>query len=243
MSQLVGITFDEQNVSAAQDGKFRARFVRDGIISGFEVTASGDTVSVSPGMMVVAGRLMEAENTVSVQTSLQTGVARLLIDIDMTQASTSDLFEQAGISMEYASSESAFTDLENDDINDGGRYYHVVLATMTVTAGIISNLQQSTIGAQLISTYGRKTYTGTASINVEDNVLYTVENATNVSINIPDGECQAHIVVKAPTGGTPTITLLGVERYNGDSLSLVGAGDRWEFAVLDGTVIGQRWFD
>lgn len=242
MSNLTGITFDNQNVSAAQDGRLRARFIHDGIVSGFEITALGDVVAVSGGILVVAGRMVEVEETATLQTNLQSGVARLIVDVDMTKTSTDEFFEQAALVMQYADSAAELPELLQEDVNAGGGRYQMVLANMRVAAGVISNLEQAVIGAQLIHTYGRKNYDGSATIDVEDNVLYTVGNASAVTVNIPAGECQAHVVVKAPAGVTPKITLLGVERYNGDSLSLVGAGDAWEFAILDGMVFGQRWF-
>lgn len=242
MSRLKGITFVNQNVEAAHDGGLRARFIHDGIVSGFDITIMGDTISVAPGLLVVAGRLVEVEDTATIQTNLQSGVARLLVDVDMTKTSTEDFFEQADIIMQYADTRNGFPELMQDDVNAGGSHYQFVLAIMDVAAGILSNMEQTVIGAQLIHTYGRKVYTNTATINIEDNVLYTVNNANSVTINIPDGECQAHVVVKAPAGVTPKITLYGVDRYNGDSLSLIGAGDAWEFAILDGMIYGQRWF-
>lgn len=242
MSRLKGITFVNQNVEAAHDGGLRARFIRDGIVSGFDITVMGDTISVAPGLLMVAGRLVEVEDFATIQTNLQSGVARLLVDVDMTKTSTEDFFEQADIIMQYADNRNGFPELIQEDVNAGGNRYQFVLAVMDVAAGILSNMEQAVIGAQLIHTYGRKTYTNTATINVEDNVLYTVNNANSVTINVPDGECQAHIVVRAPSGVIPVITLMGVNRYNGDSLTLVNKGDTWEFSVLDGTVLGQRWF-
>lgn len=143
-----GITFAEQAVTPADDAIVRRAILGDGVLTGCEVTYSGSTLTLAPGYIIACGRSFQittAQNFAVVDAT--SGVARLLLTIDLTQTATEETFNQISFSIEYAAAEDGFVDLIQDDINLAGTKYQIVCAVVSLgtggITGIVSKLERT----------------------------------------------------------------------------------------------------
>lgn len=143
-----GITFAEQAVTPADDAIVRRAILGDGVLTGCEVTYSGSTLTLASGYIIACGRSFQittAQNFAVVDAT--SGVARLLLTIDLTQTATEETFNQISFSIEYAAAEDGFVGLIQDDINLSGTKYQIVCAVVSLgtggIAGIVSKLERT----------------------------------------------------------------------------------------------------
>ena len=243
MSNITGLTFPNQNVPPKADGRLATALLRDGVISGCELSFSGATVTIGAGSLIAAGRHMLVESDVTLAMNAYTGVARIIVDIDTTKTATQADFEQADFDVQYALSRAALPALEKEDINGSGTHYQLPVALLDLAAGTVSAADYLLAPAYSARPMRRMELTGAAAITCEDETLYSVASASSLTINCPDaavsGSYMCHII--AFFTGTPSITISGAENYTGYDLQTASSGDTWEFSILNGYVIGQRW--
>lgn len=149
-----GITFAEQTVTPADDAIVRRAILSDGILSGCNITYSGSTLTMAAGYVIACGRIFQitaAQNWAVVDAT--SGVARLVLTIDLTKTATETAFDQISFDIEYASAENGFVNLTQDDINIAGVRYQVAVAVVSLGAGgitgIISKLEKAEGGGGL----------------------------------------------------------------------------------------------
>ena len=149
-----GITFAEQTVTPADDAIVRRAILSDGILSGCNITYSGSTLTMAAGYVIACGRIFQitaAQNWAVVDAT--SGVARLVLTIDLTKTATETAFDQISFSIEYATAENGFVNLTQDDINIAGVRYQVAVAVVSLGAGgitgIISKLEKAEGGGGL----------------------------------------------------------------------------------------------
>ena len=140
MSNIHGINFDNQTVTAKDHGHLFHCVIVDGIMSGCELSFSGTSLVITPGYLLVGGREMKlTANTTVIVNGATTGFARVLITIDLTKPATADTFEQADFQIQYANTATGFSALNQEDINSTGTTYQFVLCTLALgTSGIAS---------------------------------------------------------------------------------------------------------
>ena len=145
MADFSGVTFAKQNVTPADDGLVRRALLSDGILTGCNFSYSGYTLSMSAGALIVCGRQIRhpsAQNWAVV--GAKSGYARLVLDIDLTKSSTTELFEQVSTALEYATDEAGFTELIQEDLNVSGSHYQIALCVVSLgeagITGIVSQL-------------------------------------------------------------------------------------------------------
>jgi hypothetical protein len=135
----------------SDDGRLYQAIFDDGAIYGCELSYAGTVLTMEPGFMVVAGREMENEvsedYTINQATS---GFAQLVLTIDLTKTATTTAFNQVSIDVRYASSESGFPDLIQQDINGAGTKYQIQLALVSLGAGGITGIVDNMPTASLI---------------------------------------------------------------------------------------------
>lgn len=143
-----GITFAEQAVTPADDAIVRRALLGDGILTGCEISYSGSTLTMAAGYIIACGRSFQittAQNWAVVDAT--SGVARLVLTIDLTKTATENAFNQIDFAVEYASAEDGFADLVQEDINISGTKYQIVAAVVSLgtggITGIVSKLAQA----------------------------------------------------------------------------------------------------
>ena len=128
--------FDGANVTPADDAALYAHFdARSGIISGVEIAHLGaNQISVGSGRGIVCGRtfVVEAETVLATLSASGTQNGRLLLQIDLGNADAPASF--------ITQAASVLPDLVQEDLNEGGTLYQLVLATYTVNTTTISGL-------------------------------------------------------------------------------------------------------
>mgnify|MGYP002512313983 CR=1 FL=1 len=143
-----GVTFASQSVAPIDDAQLNRAMLPDGILSGCSITYSGSTLTLAAGYMIACGRIFQitaARNWAVVDAT--SGVARLVLTIDLTKTATESAFDQISFGIEYASAENGFVNLTQDDINVAGTRYQVTVAVVSLGAGgitgIVSQMEKS----------------------------------------------------------------------------------------------------
>lgn len=155
MSETIrGITFAEQSVTPADDAIVRRAILGDGVLTGCDISYSGSTLTMAAGYIIACGRTFQitaAQNWAVVDAT--SGVARLLLTMDLTKTATEDTFRQIDFSIEYASAADGFVDLIQEDINLSGTKYQIVVAVVSLgtggITGIVSKLERTEGGGGL----------------------------------------------------------------------------------------------
>ena len=141
-SNFTGITFPKQRVAPSDDAIIRRAILPDGILTGCDISYSGSTLTMAAGQLMICGRQVRhpsSQNWAVVDAT--SGYARLLLTIDTTRTSTKDVFDQVLDTIEYASSEDGFPDLETADINVSGTRYQVAACVVSLGAGGITGIK------------------------------------------------------------------------------------------------------
>lgn len=144
MSNFTGVTFAQQKVLPSDDALIRRRILTDGILSGCELSYSGSTLTMSAGQLLACGRQFRhpsAQNWAVVDAT--TGFARLLLTVDLTRTASKDVFDQIVDSIEYATSEDGFPDLQQSDINASGSIYQIEACVVSLGTGGITGIVKS----------------------------------------------------------------------------------------------------
>ena len=145
-----GVTFPFQSVTPSDDAIVRRAALTDGSLSGFSVGYSGYTLTVDAGYAIACGRLFRhaaAQNWAV--TGASSGYARLVLTVDVTRTSTKDTFDQITDSIQYASSLDGFLPLTQEDINQTGRTYQIVVCVVSLGVGGITGVVSQMAAAQL----------------------------------------------------------------------------------------------
>lgn len=145
-----GVTFPFQSVTPSDDAIVRRAALPDGSLAGFSVGYSGYTLTVDAGYAIACGRLFRhaaAQNWAV--TGAASGYARLILTIDITRTSTKDAFDQITDSIQYASSLDGFLPLTQEDINQAGRIYQIVVCTVSLGVGGITGIVSQMAAAKI----------------------------------------------------------------------------------------------
>lgn len=131
------ITYAEQTVTPMNDAILQDVEVgQNGILYGVEISASGNTISISGGYGVIKGRLFQVSSSnITVQLSSgSTLLGRLYISLDLSNQS-----EPISILTETGSTLSDLT--QEDDANFTDGIYEMELARFSVSTTEVSNVQ------------------------------------------------------------------------------------------------------
>lgn len=132
------ITYAEQTVTPMNDAILQDVGVgQNGILYGVEISASGNTISITGGYGVIKGRLFQV-NSSSITVQLSSGttlLGRLYIRLDLSNQS-----EPILILTETGSTLSTLTREEDANFTDG--IYEMELATFSVTTSEITKVVQ-----------------------------------------------------------------------------------------------------
>lgn len=126
-----GVTFPGRRVGCTDDALMHSRMLANGIMEGCRIHAQGNVLTMDPGVLQVCGRQIRHPGAHDwVLTGSTSTVARIVLTIDTTQASTADTFQQVADQVDYAASEKGLPDLIQEDINASGSRYQMVLAVL-----------------------------------------------------------------------------------------------------------------
>lgn len=163
MASICGITFDNQNVTAAEDAVMQKLLFPDGIVSGCTLTYTDQALLIAPGRFFICGRRVKILSAVSVPivSTVSEGYARVKCVVDLSKESSSSVFDQVRFEVEVSAA-NVFPALVTDDINAGGTVYEMVVAFVTISNYKITGITKAISETQYLKD-GLSTYTHSRS--------------------------------------------------------------------------------
>lgn len=163
MASISGITFDNQNVTAAEDAVMQKLLFPDGIVSGCTLTYTDQTLVIAPGRFFICGRRVKILSAVSVPivSTVSEGYARVKCVVDLSKESSSSVFDQVRFEAEVSAA-NVFPALVTNDINAGGTLYEMPLAFVTIANYKITGIAKAICETQYLKD-GLTTYTHSRS--------------------------------------------------------------------------------
>lgn len=151
---ITGMIFDNQVPTAkGLRGTFMSALT-DGIISGCPISYSGLGVTISSGLINVAGGVFAVTGSEILNISSSSAYARIKAKIDLSEIATSSAFSQVSFDVDYADSPTSFGALTQEDINTGsGVIYEAEIWVLAITNGAISGVVRTAYSASKIQ-YG-----------------------------------------------------------------------------------------
>ena len=163
MASISGITFDNQNVTAAEDAVMQKLLFPDGIVSGLTITHTDRAVLIAPGRFFICGRRVKILSAISVPivSTVSEGYARVKCVVDMSREASSSVFDQVRFEAEVSAA-NVFPALVTDDINAGGTVYELAVAFVTIANYKITGVTKAISETQELKD-GITTYTHSRS--------------------------------------------------------------------------------
>lgn len=128
------ITFSNATPKAIDHGALFAAYMADGIIDGCAIGYNSGNFSITTGWLVAAGRLMHIETSDDAIAVSGTGVARLKLTINTTNAAN----ETIEVTVQTASTEADLPILAKNDINTpSGGVYEIELGLANISNGTL----------------------------------------------------------------------------------------------------------
>lgn len=208
-----GITFDQQTVTARNDG-----FVNELVTGSSDVLISSTTPAITSvnvitlyeGYMLIHGRLIHIDGTTNISVTpgsvLTNGVGRLLVHIDTSETSTPLSNPQLDIQEDYATTVQNFRNLTQDDINTTGTVYEAEILRFTVSSGSISSLTTSLSTvmpmAEVRSKVSAVTYSSNAIKQTVNGTTSTVVSVSTLKTDMAFAKGDIGIYVQSSTPGS-----------------------------------------
>lgn len=127
---IQGVTYNNQRVSAADHASLFQMFITDGKLNGCGISTRRNTLTITSGSFIVAGRLTKivGSETITIPEGVTSTSKKLIGVCDMGQTAQVNSFGQFYFKLE----DSSYT-LKKEDINTGnGQYYEVEWSTLTI---------------------------------------------------------------------------------------------------------------
>ena len=138
---LRGVTFKDMFVRPPDDAAIFARVLSDGIVDGCAMSAAGSTLHLTAGRLIACGREGGIASALDIPIAgASSGYARLVLSVDMSASASASDFKQVRLDVEYSATLGGFEDLTQDDINNGGTLYQMVLCVMSLGAAGITGI-------------------------------------------------------------------------------------------------------
>lgn len=144
-----GITFDQCNVSSADDAHYHWIFLNktNGVTQGCSVTRSGNNITIGKGRFIIFGRFVQIAGAVTINVAdtevmglpaSGTWYCTLVYEIDLTQTNTAETFLQGSFKVLHTTS-SSYPTLTQQDLDDGGTIYQYPFARFVAKSSGLSS--------------------------------------------------------------------------------------------------------
>lgn len=263
-----GITFSKQTVSSNDDSHIYKLLLngREGTTKGCKMTYSKDDIYISDGYFFISNRLAEVPSMETISTPIVTtgtNYCRLVFEIDLSKTNTNSSFEQGYFKI--LSSATAYPDIIQEDLENGGNVYQLPFAKFTKTVdgigSFVSELKNIGIAAENKTIYvstsgndasgdGSSSYPFRTIQKAIDSTPKNLENKT-ITINIASGTYPEDVEISGFYGGTlrvsiDTITINSLSVYetcvviNGTLLTIAANGKTYGiYCHRDSNIICQ----
>lgn len=140
MGDFSGAFFSNRPLPSKSLGAFARAAVPDGILSGCAISYTGTALTVAAGQMIACGRVFSLPEAKTLAlTGATSGLARVLVQIDLAGTSSESEFEQVSFVIQYAATADAFAALTQDDVNASGTIYQMELCRAALSASGITS--------------------------------------------------------------------------------------------------------
>ena len=202
-----GCTFDHQNVSSKNDGGLYKYLMSDGIIRGCGLTVTSTSLSIQPGLFILAGRIFQVDGATSAEIAdpIEDGYGQLVLTINLASV-TAETYEP-DLSWIYSTT-AAFPELSKGDINGDEYIYQAEVAIVRIAGGnIISIESQIGISKNILNGDG----TVDASLALKQ-TAYTSLGQIGLTIDTASSYAAVHNAM--PENSTLTISWTGTATTN-----------------------------
>lgn len=130
---IKGYVFSNQLASNDVDAMVFRKMLdyNDGILNGMTLSNTSTTITIGAGNIMVAGRPIGVIGSETVTAGTDTAFCKLVVEIDLSQTATVSTFEQA--SFKIIKSTTAYPEVTQEDMDNGGQVYQVALAQFRTT--------------------------------------------------------------------------------------------------------------
>ena len=197
-----GCTFDHQNVRSKNDGGLYKYLMSDGIIRGCSLTVASTSLSIQPGLFILAGRIFQVDGATSAEIAdpIEDGYGQLVLTINLASV-TAETYEP-DLSWIYSTT-TAFPELSKGDINGDEYIYQAEVAIVRIAGGnIISIESQIGISKNILNGDG----TVDASLALKQ-TAYTSLGQIGLTIDTASSYAAVHNAM--PENSTLTISWTG----------------------------------
>lgn len=138
---IKGYVFSNQLASNDIDSMIFRKMLdnNNGILNGFEITNTATTITIGEGNILIAGRPVGVVGSETVTAGTDVAYCKLVLEIDLTQQATPTTFEQA--SFKIIKSTTAYPEVTQENMDEGGNIYQVELARFRTTINGITEFQ------------------------------------------------------------------------------------------------------
>ena len=175
----IGITFDQCNVTSADDAHYHRTFLNavDGVTKGCKVTADRQNIYVAKGYFVIYGRFVKVtgQETITPDT-VQAGTlyCRLVYEVDLSKTNTLEEFQQGAFKI--LSSGSTYPTPTKQDLENGGTLYQMPFARFTVSSSGISNFISEANTINMANFYSTLAQTLSEYQEIADQMIEDLQN-------------------------------------------------------------------
>lgn len=136
---LKGETFSLQTFTSEAFALFIDRFANRqcGVMTGCELSNTGNSVTIGEGYFLIRGRLLRIISNVTVSSITTDGYYSLICEIDLSKTNTLTEFNQGAIKV--ISGVNDYPSLTQQDITDDGTVYQYEFARFRVSSGSITD--------------------------------------------------------------------------------------------------------
>lgn len=175
----IGITFDQCNVTSADDAHYHRTFLNavDGVTKGCKVTADRQNIYVAKGYFVIYGRFVKVTGQETITPdAVQAGAlyCRLVYEVDLSKTNTLEEFQQGAFKI--LSSGSAYPTPTKQDLENGGTLYQMPFARFTVSSSGISNFISEANTINMANFYSTLAKTLSEYQEIADQMIEDLQN-------------------------------------------------------------------
>lgn len=138
---------------------------------------------------------------------------------------------------------------------NGGKTTYIVDGTIKATGGVDSSggttsVKEPAAGTDAVNlAYANKTYeikpetinkSGAVTVTAQNNKEYRFTAVTSLAFTVAE-TTDCHGFVTFAASGTPTVTISGYTKTDGDDPTEAKAGEVWEFDCLCGYILWKNW--
>lgn len=202
---IKGYVFSNQLASNDIDSMVFRKMLdyNDGVLNGMELSNTTTTVTIGEGNIMVAGRPIGVVGSETVTAGTDAAYCKLVVEIDLSKTATVSTFEQ--VSFKIIKSTTAYPNVTQEDMDNGGELYQVALAQFRTTNSGITDFVDIRPMLDFDAIYTQIRTNVEALLTELEEELQDVESGSAYVLTTTYNSDKANLQTKITTGtSTPT---------------------------------------